>query len=459
MNMRLGQTPLTLRPRAALGVVAALLALGLVALRGAAEEPKPGAHPVPTTAPTSQPKRSPGAASVKQTAEFADGAAHRPTGAVQGTMNIAQADCAGCHACDQPTKENPCLRMCPRSVSEVIANAAHEVLPNAVILLEAFEWEDKRFMPVPFNHKVHADMAGMAGGCEVCHHHTSQGQLHPPCRACHKADFEKGNVDEMRMPSLKGAYHRQCMGCHRNWSHNTKCSICHLPKGDQPRPITPEQVLPPGDVAGAHPPIPEPDNILQKTNYEAGPNVMFRHRDHVERYGYECERCHRGQNCSRCHEQAEKPKADLANVKAQTHDQCFSCHEDDSCERCHTTEDSPERKPFDHSATGFPLEQYHGKLSCKACHKRLQFLRELQQDCSSCHKDWKPETFNHAVTGQALDDNHSAVECRQCHTDGRFIAPPSCTECHESDVAFPARRPGPAAVPTSAPASAPATDR
>ena len=371
-------------------------------------------------------------------------AASLPAGSAQ-RMNLAQMDCKACHGCETPTRENPCLRMCPRSVAEVIADAAHEVLPESVLLLHAFEWGDRRFMPVPFNHKGHADMAGMAGGCEVCHHHSSEGKLHPPCRTCHKPAFAMDSAEELRMPSLKGAYHRQCMGCHRDWAHNTKCSICHLPKGDTAEPSV-DEILHEYDPA-LHPPIENPDHVPYKTEHEEGPNVMFRHREHVNLYGYECERCHRGDNCARCHEQAQRPREGFAEVEKETHGACFQCHEEDRCERCHSKKERPAPQRFDHSITGFPLEKYHGKLTCKACHKRLFFLRVLQSECSFCHKDWDTDTFNHAVTGQELDDNHADADCEDCHADGRFIRPPSCDECHDEDIVFPSKRPGPVAVP------------
>jgi len=363
------------------------------------------------------------------------------------SMDISKLDCGGCHTCEPATPENRCLRECPRSVAEVIAEAAHETLPEDVILLHAFEWEDRSFMPVPFNHRLHADMAGMAGGCEVCHHHTAPGKLHPACKTCHKAAYARNARQEMRMPSLKGAYHRQCMGCHRDWSHNTKCSLCHLPKGDRQEGDLPavKDLLHPADPAG-HRPIENPEHIHHKTDYEDGPHVMFRHREHVELYGYKCERCHLGESCAGCHEHAEKPKERLSVVKEETHGACFDCHAEDACERCHSEEPHAAPRRFNHDATGFSLKRYHDKLTCQACHTRLLFLRKLENDCTSCHKNWGPDTFDHAVTGQPLDETHAEIECEGCHTDGRFVHRPSCEECHDTEeVRYPVKRPGPAA--------------
>jgi predicted CXXCH cytochrome family protein len=465
MKGRFRQTWSYLPGLGVLAIVTGVLLWGSPGPISQAEEPQSTptsqpaqAEPTPATQPTEkQLREKPLAAGRNKAAQAAEAAAAtQPAGGRKPPMDLSNIPCNVCHSCDNPSKEDRCLRFaCPRSadsgVAEAIAAAAHEQLPPDIFQLDAFEWTEKRFMPVKFHHKLHANMAGVAGGCEVCHHHTAKGQLHPSCKTCHKAQFEKTSRDEMRMPSLKGAYHRQCMGCHRNWSHNTKCSICHAPKDEQTEPIPVEQVLPPGDVAGRHPPIENPEQILVKTEYKPGPNVMFRHRQHVERYGYECERCHRGQSCGRCHEPAQKPKEQLGVVKEKTHEACFSCHEDDTCDRCHSPEETPSPKAFDHSLTGFSLGKYHERLTCRACHKRLFFTRVLQGECTFCHKDWEPETFQHAVTGQDLDETHAEIACQECHKDGRFISPPSCSECHEEDVAFPVKRPGP--VTSTAPAS------
>ena len=300
-------------------------------------------------------------------------------------------------------------------------------------------------------------MGGMAGGCDICHHHTAPGHMHPACSECHKAALAARPVDEMRMPSLKGAYHRQCMGCHRDWSHHTKCVVCHLLKSPDQPPITElaQMEMPsPGDVAG-HPEIESPKEISQQTKYEEGPHVVFRHMDHIERYGYECARCHKGQSCSQCHELAAAPgEPEVVRSAEERHAMCYPCHEDDKCERCHSKEANPPPQYFDHSVTGFALGKYHERLTCKACHKRLFFIRKLQPECTFCHDGWTPENFNHAVTGQVLDENHAETDCSECHADNNYTEPPSCDECHDVDddgISFPEKRPGPLTAATTQP--------
>jgi hypothetical protein len=94
--------------------------------------------------------------------------------------------------------------------------------------------------------------------------------------------------------------------------------------------------------------------------------------------------------------------------------------------------------------TGFTLGKFHGNLTCRACHKRLMFIRKLSKDCKTCHGDWNAETFNHEVTGLRLDENHRDFDCEDCHVDGNFTEPPPCGECHDADegITYPDQLPG-----------------
>ena len=98
--------------------------------------------------------------------------------------------------------------------------------PNVVSLKEL----EKDYNPVPFEHQAHAKMAEMWNGCTTCHHraplattqpaaalpqHKSQEDAGavPACKSCHEA---AGGRPDIRMPNLKGAYHRQCLNCHQS---------------------------------------------------------------------------------------------------------------------------------------------------------------------------------------------------------------------------------------------------
>ncbi len=130
------------------------------------------------------------------------------------------------------------------------------VLDNSKLKEKSNDYE-----PVGFAHRIHDEMAG--GDCSVCHHryasdendrvgediktfHASMDiKLGGPCSSCHN-DFKEhppqacdrchGLPDESDDPArigLKGAYHRQCIGCHQRQSNQaaapTDCASCHHP--------------------------------------------------------------------------------------------------------------------------------------------------------------------------------------------------------------------------------------
>lgn len=117
------------------------------------------------------------------------------------------------------------------------------------------------YEPVAFAHRIHDNLTG--GDCAVCHHrHAASegdrvgediGSLHAlmdiklggPCATCHEDMAQNpplacahchGLPNEDDAPSrigLKGAYHRQCIGCHQRRivpaPAPTECNSCHHP--------------------------------------------------------------------------------------------------------------------------------------------------------------------------------------------------------------------------------------
>ncbi|MCP4247852.1 MAG: cytochrome c3 family protein, partial [bacterium] len=306
------------------------------------------------------------------------------------------------------------------------------------------------YLPVPFDHKGHAMMAEMTRGCSVCHHYTPEGARHPACKSCHEVSPVR---EDMQKPGLKAAYHRQCLNCHREWSHATACEVCHPPKagrGSARRPARPPSK---DDIMGRmHPPIPEPDTKIYQTKHlqRPGTQVVFRHKEHIHRFGFKCAECHHEDSCSRCHEEG-KSEANHVKTLAEHHNPCATCHDMESpegCTRCHWEEGKPQPAAFDHASTGWPLGRYHEDKSCRACHKAVRFVK-LDRACNVCHADWSPDNFAHTITGQTLDETHADLDCQECHEDGRYDRPPSCDNCHDEEdgVVFPKRRPGPVASP------------
>jgi len=153
------------------------------------------------------------------------------------------------------------------------------------------------YEPAPFNHKGHAEMAEMSAGCTVCHHHTPVGQEHPACRSCHEKTAVR---EDIAMPGLKGAYHRQCMSCHREWSHDTACNACHVAKPQ--RGATLPWQAGGGELARRKPAIRIEDTYVYQTPHLESPVVTFHHEDHSKAFGVACVQCHGGESCSSCHD-------------------------------------------------------------------------------------------------------------------------------------------------------------
>jgi len=371
---------------------------------------------------------------------------------ISGGGDTGRSGCRQCHYCNAPTSENRCLfHPCQRD--ETGNGAADRGVASGpdLIIMDSIEGS---YLPVPFDHKGHAAMAAMTEGCATCHHLTPEGQTPPPCRTCH--EIGAGGTDIYK-PGLKGAYHQQCMNCHRDWVDETDCSICHRTRaglGGKPAALLEGG----GDdlTGGEHPPIPEPQGEFyegRRQEHTAG-RVVFRHHEHVHRFGLHCVECHHEPSCTRCH--ARENGNERTVPSSEHHRPCLSCHKGDmdgasvdaSCERCHWEEGRSMPARFDHGDTGWPLERYHQGKNCRACHKTVPFAR-LERDCHACHAGWSPTTFDHRVTGQALDELHAELDCAECHAARRFDLLPTCDECHdeESGIAFPTHRPGPLVAP------------
>ena len=338
--------------------------------------------------------------------------------------------CADCHKCENPTRKDPCLIPCPRYESHFFSQKRFEESPDVIIIDQLTDL----YGPVVFAHRIHAEMGEMTGGCENCHHYSERDGEIPPCRQCHDAET---NVVDLTKPALKGAYHRQCINCHLDWSHENACSFCHDQVVGESATAQPDTT----DIMDIpHPMIQAPPTFTYETTYEQGPVVTFHHADHVDRFGQACVDCHRGDSCAACHDsqREEKQKAGHGNLDHLT--SCCSCHGERDCLFCHKTEAMPE---FEHAAsTGWALAPYHTNNACTSCHGQPDSFRTPQTACTSCHIHWEDGGFNHATVGLVLDDNHIDNDCTDCHVANDFREDPACDNCHEEDIAYPAQLPG-----------------
>lgn len=343
--------------------------------------------------------------------------------------------CKTCHECEVPTKKDPCLIACPRNQMVTVYQSADKTV-NVVTLDEL----SKKYMPVVFSHRAHAQMSEMSGGCVICHHYNTSGPIQP-CKNCHQAERKREDISK---PDLEAAYHRQCINCHREWSHQNDCTSCHALKSGN----TAVQKV---DTKKAgfkdHPKLETPKKVVYETLDRKGKYVTFYHDEHLNLFGATCINCHQQENCTQCH---DKGKATLtqkfynAPIKIhktadQHHKPCFSCHSDDKCTVCHSNK--PEG-PFNHAErTGWALNRFHESLSCTKCHGTSYKFAKLDNKCESCHKNFAAGKFDHSVTGLKLDENHKDADCTDCHKEKNFSATPTCTNCHD-DKSYPKNKPG-----------------
>jgi hypothetical protein len=335
-------------------------------------------------------------------------------------------ECIVCHSCEIgqiPTKENPCFQQCLRPLS------AKDVTTYDIVIIDRLV---EKYEPVIFAHNLHATMSAMSGGCNNCHHYSQSVDDIQSCgtSGCH---FETNEVNlKMSKPSLKGAYHRQCMGCHREWSHDTACGYCHAELSDGQSKIA---AMDRSDIVGTlHPKIEAEPVYNYNTTYKDGKVVTFHHTDHVDIFGLKCTDCHVGDNCFRCHDTEKQKRKTFKHIET-----CGKCHVENQCNFCHSNKEKP---PFEHDiSTGFSLERYHTKVNCNKCHQSESNFVTPSTKCTDCHIHWDTGVFDHSVTGLTLNEDHEEEDCEVCHIDRDFSVNPTCDNCHD-DISYPDDIPG-----------------
>jgi hypothetical protein len=192
-----------------------------------------------------------------------------------------------------------------------------------------------------------------------------------------------------------------------------------------------------------HPKVTEPTKMIWETNSAAGKIVTFFHNEHNQLFKINCNTCHKQENCTKCHD-VNNPKDDKNPIGIKKsfedhHKPCMNCHNENACEKCHKEK---EMTPFNHSSSaGWTLKNYHSRLACEKCHGNSMPFKKLDNNCTSCHKNFAPGKFDHKLAGLTLSENHKEMECENCHLKNDFSKPPDCKTCHD-DKSFPAQSPG-----------------
>ena len=355
--------------------------------------------------------------------------------AVQYSLNAQTAGsrdtgCKECHECEIPTKLNPCLKKCPRDHMITVHHSADSGPVD--VLLNRIEGSPDVYEPVKFAHRSHAKMSEMSGGCARCHHYNLTGAV-LACRTCHAVNSQLKNAD-LSKPGLKGAYHRQCVNCHRESGLDTKCDgSCHRSKS--------AMAANPGEDRNRKEAVQvvKPDRLVFQSGNEDAKTVTFYHNDHADRFGLACSSCHVNEPCSKCHKGQGASTKPIEHLQGG-HDRCSACHSvTENCDKCHSKQPLAR---FDHaSKTRFDLGRFHSALACTRCHKESGKYTGLTGACTSCHTGWKPGAFDHGVTGIKLSETHAALDCESCHLESKFARPPACTSCHD-DKSYPSALPG-----------------
>jgi hypothetical protein len=347
------------------------------------------------------------------------------SGAGGAEADVLQNVCLNCHA---GIAETPEAR--PHSAG-MQGDVRFNVLsrPEQALDIVIIDRLAQFYGPVPFSHKIHADMSEISGGCTNCHHNPEEGGQIAACVTCHVPANGGGTLAQ---PGLKGAYHRQCLGCHRDWAHENACGYCHEEQSGAA--ASPEVIAVTADaVSTPHPRIAAEPSFVYRTSRESAPLVTFHHVDHAESFGLRCIDCHQDETCGSCHDVTTQREA-INHVKS-----CCCCHAEKNCEFCHDTEERPD---FDHAAlTGWPLESYHAAAACTDCHGPVNDFKSPPTSCRSCHSTLRAGSFDHGVTGVPLFGSHAHYECDRCHRDGEPGSPTTCNGCHP-DITYPPHLPG-----------------
>ena len=334
---------------------------------------------------------------------------------------VAGADCIDCHLCPQPTREQPCLPDCTRDLKRPEWKDFGKLHSPKIYVIDALA---DLYEPVVFDHEQHARMSGMGGSsCRLCHHSNGKHEIES-CGSCHPAELQAG--EGLDVPGLKTAYHRQCMFCHKEWSHETQCEICHAIKGGELKQPANSGL---GNGDAHHKELPRRVEFL--TGHEPAPYVTFDHVEHAENYGLSCASCHAEDNCASCHDERNivsgRHLHDYSNRST-----CTQCHQVARCQVCHATESG---RVFSHSLTGFPIRSFHARLDCVSCHEEEHSHGRLPHECGGCHGDWgDTDSFDHAgKVGVDLGEDHEGMDCGDCHLDPAFLDTPICGDCHDDD--------------------------
>ncbi len=303
--------------------------------------------------------------------------------------------------------------------------------------------EEDLYGPVRFMHRKHA---GMIRDCTECHHHRPadpKAEEALRCSSCHQTPF---NPEIPERIGLKGALHRQCMGCHKKWNRGpVGCTDCHVKNVPDHTELVklsekPEPVEVTRECLRCHPdqgeqmltsthwlwrgPSPFTEGYEKRVDLGKGTKTVNNSTINVAGNWARCTECHAGYgwkdatfdftdrtriDCLVCHDTTgiykkapenagmPDPEVDLVkvakNVGKPSRKTCGECHFADPGD------------PVKHGTLNSFLHK-HSKI-------RDIHMGGLDFQCRECHK-----TRNHKIAGRSvtLPVAEGSRSCSDCHT-------------------------------------------
>jgi hypothetical protein len=214
------------------------------------------------------------------------------------------------------------------------------------------------------------------------------------CANCHKTDFISDNVLRKKKFTYLGLG-TDCLNCHEDYHRKTlppSCNDCH---GS-------------GTFKGAE---------------------KFSHNSSA----FRLQGMHQQVPCIKCHPVTQKEGKSFQQFKGIAFANCTNCHADvhqnrfgQNCAKCHTEQSFHAIRQaggFDHSMTGYKLEDKHLMVACSACHKTSLTEKLRHEHCTDCHSDYHGGQF---ISGNTVRD------CAECHSVNGFNETSYSTNTHAS---------------------------
>ncbi len=150
-----------------------------------------------------------------------------------------------------------------------------------------------------------------------------------------------------------------------------------------------------------------------------GGAVVFNHKEHAEKFGIACEKCHHEQKpgsksampCGHCH------PVEFTDAYLKDHQEKFAGNKE-MCQMCHHMSFT-ERSKYDHDAHNADYTP-----DCTDCHHDTD-IEETPTNCNECHDQKGSEGMP-----SVRDAVHS--RCATCHEDAFDEKLAGCTHCHNA---------------------------